>query len=112
MQNYEPFNLIAREQRLEQFHHGITLHTREERSHMLPHPFLAAFLLPDSPEEGTGKLEYVIDQKGEHHEQGKDDRYVLLSMPILMLTLRALIFERLIGLMFDLPSCSPPPCIT
>ena len=54
--------------------------------------------------ERTGNLLGLVDQEGEHDQEGKDDGEMILPMTEVMLKLIALILEGIEGLIFDFPA--------
>jgi hypothetical protein len=46
----------------------------------------------------------LIHQKRQHHERRENDRQVLLAMPEVVLEMIALVLERVVRLVFNLPS--------
>ena len=79
----------------------------EQCAHPLPQQALAPELQPDRSEQGTAQLLRLVHQKRQHHEHGKHHRQMLLAMPIVVLKVIALVFQRVEGLIFDLPPGAP-----
>ena len=49
----------------------------------------------------------MVDQEGQHHQQDKNQRQVLLAVTIVMFQMIVLIFEGVEGLIFDFPAAAP-----
>ena len=81
----------------------------EQRSHPLPQQAFAAQLGPHRLEQGTTQLLGLIHQKRQHHQHGKHHREMLLAMPVVVLKVIALVFQRIERLIFDLPPRSSTP---
>ena len=62
---------------------------------------------PHRLEQGTAQLLGLIHQKRQHHHHGKHHREILLAMTVVVLKVIALIFQRIEGLIFDLPPRPP-----
>ena len=53
----------------------------KQRAHALPYETLATPLCPQRLEEGTAQLLGLVHQKRQHHQRGKHDGKMLLTMP-------------------------------
>jgi hypothetical protein len=76
----------------------------KQGSHMLPEPFTAALFLQDRLEERKGQLLNLVDQKSQHHQQGKVDRQILFAVSVVMFEVVPLILERIEGFILDFPA--------
>src|SRR5881628_155252 len=83
--------------------HRIKLVGIEQGAHALPQQTFAAQLGPDGLKQGTTELLGLVHQERQHHQHGKHDRKMLLAMSVVMLKVIALVFQRIEGLVFDLP---------
>jgi hypothetical protein len=93
----------------EQLAHGHQGLGIKQCAHPLPQQALAPKLQPDRSEQGTTQLLRLVHQERQHHQHGKHYRQMLLAMPIVVLKVIALVFQRVEGLIFDLPPGSPTP---
>ena len=100
--------LQAVQQGFEQLPHGRKGIGIEQRSHPLPPQAFAAELCPYRLKQRTTELLGLIHQKREHHQHGKHHREILLAMPVVVLKVLALVFQRIEGFVFDLPPGSSP----
>src|SRR4029453_9332816 len=90
-------------QGFEKLPHGLKGIVIEQRSHPLPQQAFAAELGPDRLKQRTTALLGLIHQKRQHHQHGKHHREILLAMPVVVLKVIALVFQRIEGFVFDLP---------
>jgi len=86
--------LQAIKQGFQQGTHGIKAVVIEQRSHALPQATLAAHLRPHGLEQGTAQLLGLVDQKRQHHHQGKHHREILRAMTVSVLEVVALVFRN------------------
>ena len=100
--------LPAIKQRFEQVLHGVQRIIIEQGSHALPQPALAAHLGPYRLEQRTAQLLDLIHQEGQHHQQGKYHREVLVAMTKIVLELVTLVFQRIERLILDAPAGPTP----
>jgi len=49
----------------------------------------------------------LVDQKGQHHQDGQDGGEMLLPMSIVMFEMIALVLERIEGFILNLPAAAP-----
>ena len=75
---------------------------------MLPEPFATALLFQHRLEQRRSELLDLVNQEGQHHQQNKDQRQILLAVTIVMFQMIALIFEGIEGLIFDFPAGASP----
>jgi hypothetical protein len=101
--------LEAIQERFEQLTHGRQGIIIEQRSHPLPQHALAAQLCPHRLKQGTTQLLGLLHQECQHHQYGKDHREILLAMPVVVRKIIALVFQRIEGLVCDLPPGASPP---
>ena len=87
-------------------HQGIGI---KQGAHPLPQQALAPELQPDRSKPGTTQLLRLVHHKRQHHQHGTHHRQMLLAMPLVGLTVIALVFQRVEGLICDLPPGSPTP---
>jgi hypothetical protein len=100
--------LEAIQERFEKLVHGRQGIVIKQRSHPLPQQALAAPLGPHRLKQGATQLLGLIHQERQHHHHGKDHREMLLAMPVVVLKIIALVFQRIQGLVFDLPPGTSP----
>src|SRR4029453_5801126 len=79
------------------------------RSHPFPQHALAPELHPDRSEPGTTPLLRLVHQERQPHEPGKYHREMPLAMPIVVLKVIALGFQRIASRVCDLPPGSSSP---
>jgi len=89
--------------------HGLQGISIEQRSHLLPQSTLAPELRPPRLEQGAAQLLDLIHEERQHHKHGKHHREMLIPMPIIVLEVLALVFQRIACLILDTPPCSSPP---
>src|SRR5882672_3284582 len=95
--------LKAIQERFEQLAHRCKGIVIKQGSHPLPQQAFAAELCPDRLKQRTTELLGLIHQKRQHHQHGKHHREILLAMPVVVLKVIALVFQRIEGFIFDLP---------
>ena len=88
---------------------GVKRQFVKERAHAFPQVAFAARPSPGSLKEVASELLSLVNGKGQHHQEGKDDREVLFPMPKVVLEMIALVFEGIEGLILDFPTCPPAP---
>jgi len=71
--NY-PLYLVAIEQSAKNIFQSGKFQGIKQGAPMLPEPFAAAFFFQDRLEEREGQLLNLVNQKSQHHQQGKVDR--------------------------------------
>ena len=76
---------------------------------MFPQPFLAAFLLQNGPEQPTGQLLDLVDEKGQHHQGDQYHRQILFAVSEVVFELILLVLQGVEGLVLDLPTRPPSP---
>ena len=101
--------LEAIQERFEQLAHGRQGIVIKQGSHPLPQQAFAAQLCPDRLEQRTTQLLGLVHQKRQHHQHGKHHGEMLLAMPVVVLKVIALVFQRIERLVFDLPPGASPP---
>ena len=89
--------------------HGLQDIVIEQGSHPFPQQAFAAQLRPYRLKQGTTALLGLIHQKRQHHEHGKYDREIVLAMPVIVFKVVALVFQRIEGLILNLPAGSSTP---
>jgi len=57
----------------------------------------------------TSQLLSLVNGKSQHHQEGKDNREMLLTMSKVVLEMIALILEGIEGLILDFPACPSAP---
>ena len=97
------------QERFEQLAHGHKGIVIKQRSHPLPQQELAPQLGPHRLKQGATQLLGLIHQERQHHQHAKDHREMLLAMPVVVLKMIALVFQRIEGLVFDLPPGASSP---
>ena len=78
----------------EQLAHRLKDIVIKQRSHPLPQHALAAQLHPHRLEQGATQLLGLVHQERQHHQHGKHLREMLLAMPVVVLKVIALVFQR------------------
>src|SRR5215471_13538826 len=101
--------LEAIPERFEQLAHGRKGIVIKQGSHSLPEHALAAQLRPHCLEQGATQLLGLVHEERQHHQHGKYDRKMLRAMPIIVLEVIALVFQRIEGLVFHFPPRSATP---
>src|SRR6516165_12077649 len=96
-------------ERFEQLAHGRKGIVIKQGSHSLPEHALAAQLRPHCLEQGATQLLGLVHYERQHHQHGKYDRKMLRAMPIIVLEVIALVFQRIEGLVFHFPPRSATP---
>ena len=71
---------------------------------MFPQPDAAAFFFQNGLEQVTGQLLGLVHQKGQHHQRGKHNREVLVSMSEVVLKMIALVLQGVEGLILHFPT--------
>lgn len=87
--------------------HGIQEEETKCGSDIFPKlPFATRFFACRA-EYGTGDLLNLVDEKGEHHEGDKNHAQELLSQPIVVFEIVALVLESVDGFIFYFPAGAP-----
>ena len=107
---YERAGLLeAIQERFEQLAHGCQGIVVKQGAHPLPEQALAAQLRPDRLKQRTTELLGLVHQEGQQHQHGKHHGEMLLAMPIVVLEIIPLVFQRIKRFVFDLPPGAASP---
>ena len=83
-----------------------------KRADILPQVPFCPFLRQRRLEQPAAHLLSLIDQKGQHHQDGEHRAQVLLAEAKVVLKMVALVLERVEGLIFYLPAGPGPARIS
>ncbi len=81
---------------------------REQGAHPFPEQAFASQLGPHRLKQGTTALLRLIDEKCQHHHEGKHPGEMLRAMPIVVCKVVALVFQGIERLVFDFPPGAAP----
>ena len=89
--------------------HRINQVHAENIAHQFPERPFAAKLCPCSLEKPAAHLLHLINQKGEHHEDGEHGAEILLAETVIVSKVITLIFQGVEGFILDFPAGAAGP---
>ena len=99
---------IAKEHGAEELFHASKENGGKMATHLIPETPSATEFGQEGLKERTGDLLGLVNEKGEHHQEGKDDGEMILAMAKVMFKVVALVLEGVEGFVFDFPAGASP----